>query len=1523
MMNRFRMLLVSGAMFALAIQVAAQNQHANQSRGFEADGVYSSGDINSVNVFNGNLILSVPIGRTYKVGANLTYALNLFYNSNLWTHKEACVEEIAINTQYFHVWTYTYTHPNGDQTTWREPIQFYDLDNPEPRLARRDGCWTVAHPNPVTNAGMGWQMTLGRLFLPRTDSSDLTNPHPLKTESGQFVYQSPHGSEHTFYPTLHATDPAGSPNISYTRDNSYLRKKVTGNLHLIEFPNGEVHTFKPVDGSPGEMELIQMRDVFGNALNISYERFSNGKYRTWTLTDTHGRTQRITFEVLAPQYQSVARKVELTAFGGATSVYTFEYEVREIKRAAPHTADQTNRATISVPFLKTIKLPDQSTYSMAPINTSYAVSDETEYARQRGIIRGITLPTGARREWDYGGYQFSYLSSGRGYQDVSLGVKTRRTIEGGARREWTYTPKLEPQPANSNEGKSCLVDTESVKPECGVRELIVLERTPLGHYTRHYFSVYAHPLFRRTEGRNPDDWHISEYGLPLTKYQSAVASAGKRVFLSRQTFVDANAEANNDPLRSVYLRYETDTIPEENGFGSSVEDLNRRVVAGRTVFHDDDEGGEKFADVVYDNFDGLGHYRTTNSYGNFERGDGTGAQRGQVGDLRINITNYNPPRRKYSVSTETNAPAVDNNYVPFPESEPWVLGTYDTVTAGDYNNRSTTYFYFNNVGQLRRKRIRSAYEKANTDYLLGDNDVLVEYDYGAGGTLTGERYYGGDLRHDLPHTWPLQDVNLPGAPEYHITHDYEFGVLKKSQYAGAPYLSVDNDINARTGLVRASRDQSQNQTDYLYDTSGRVTRIAPRQGSRTDIVYTRLNQALPVGQLGSSADTPQAASAGPAVNIFRRNSAGTAVLDEERYDYDTLGRLRTETKLMPAGGISRTTLYNEVGWKKSVSEWGAPGKKTEYFGYDAFGRPGVVRPADGAGHDITFRYRGEREMQRKMKVGTKPLFGSVVEFESQRVETYDRLGRLRSVTEPSGPGATEVTTYYNCDVGGHLTKVRTPASPVAGAAEVTQARDFEYDNRGFLLSEKLPELGAGGNGKITYSRYDTVGNVGTRVDGTRDLRFDYDSAGRATLVEERGPSGAYRPLKNYAYYGANNTAANNYRLGKLHVATRHNYVINPASGAEIDVQVNEVQTYMGLNGNLSHKTTVLNSTHPTPPTFNQSFSYDELGNLSGQTYPQCVNTTCASSGMAVPRAVSYVRGKGILTKVTGGGFDYASSISYHGNGMVNAITYGNNVVLTHGKDPNSMPRPASIATSGVGGTNTNWNSGPYTYDGSGNVTGIGSDWYAYDAVGRVVEGTALSAPGRKQTYGYDAFGNLRSISTYHGVTTSGATLEGVQNLDVNAGTNRVNGVSYDSSGNMLGLPADNPKPYSYDSLNRQKTAPGKTFIYTAGDERVWIIDHSSASWAETLTLRGLNNEVLREYHILGGTAPATGSGARTMSMPTASCWRRNRRRAGSSTTPTTSAPRAWSRTPPPSASHRTSTSPSGSRRHGPGRAPRG
>jgi hypothetical protein len=169
------LLLLSLVSLAAALRA---DDHPNTARGFAADKAFQVGDVDNVNLFNGNLVLTIPIGGSYPAGGGLSYGLTLVYNSNVW--------------------------------------DFQDRDD--------DFTGTTYHqglPQRTANAGLGWTLTLGRLQAPFTPGND--------TE--RWVYQGSDGSEHVFYPTLHVGD-ADEPGdtqlfqyTSYTRDSSYLRMK--------------------------------------------------------------------------------------------------------------------------------------------------------------------------------------------------------------------------------------------------------------------------------------------------------------------------------------------------------------------------------------------------------------------------------------------------------------------------------------------------------------------------------------------------------------------------------------------------------------------------------------------------------------------------------------------------------------------------------------------------------------------------------------------------------------------------------------------------------------------------------------------------------------------------------------------------------------------------------------------------------------------------------------------------------------------------------------------------------------------------------------------------------------------------------------------------------------------------------------------------------------------------------------------------------------------------------------------------
>ena len=289
-----------------------------------------------------------------------------------------------------------------------------------------------------------------------------------------------------------------------------------------------------------------------------------------------------------------------------------------------------------------------------------------------------------------------------------------------------------------------------------------------------------------------------------------------------------------------------------------------------------------------------------------------------------------------------------------------------------------------------------------------------------------------------------------------------------------------------------------------------------------------------------------------------------------------------------------------------------------------------------------------------------------------------------------------------------------------------------------------------------------------------------------------------------------------------------------AAPSEIDLAATEHYVYSGLAGRTSQVRTSLNTSGYE---WHTSFGYDALGDVSSITYPNCVSGPC--QGQDSPRTVNFSRTRGHLTSVPG----FASSSTYHDNGMVASVTHANNVVDTQTVDPSGRARPGSL-TSKLG-SSTLWSSGAYSYDGSGNITGMGLDWYVYDPLGRLSESSQRAANGQTyaQTFDYDRFGNLLAM--------------GPRTFGVDSSTNRLTTASYDASGAVTSWAG---QTFERDPFDMVRASEDWIYIYGPGDERLWTIHAPTpqgSTWTETYTLRGLGAEVLREYQLVGGTVSGT------------------------------------------------------------------
>jgi YD repeat-containing protein len=801
---------------------------------------------------------------------------------------------------------------------------------------------------------------------------------PTDDNSGSpYVYEAPDGSQHLLYATLHPNEPVNA-NVFYTRDGTYLRLQLYSGYSEIEFPGGTIHRFDAGG------HITQMRDRFGNFVNVAYPgpggctgALSN-ETSCWQISDSQGRTQWIYFRSDLPVYNGVA------PYGGV---------IDRVVLSAFGGAQAVYQFNYQVTTLHRGCLSLDSSFGPIAVPLLLSVSQPD----------GSSFAPGAA----------GYVESGGPGCWFASGSLTSLTLPTLGSIGWTYSTYNFPSTSSGkprrqkNPGVVTRTTFDALQNVIGQWsyataldssqvQLVNTVTDPLGNRHVRYFSVATANVYG--PGAN-----LFDYGRQYTP-----STPFFNLFLSEQLIDAAGIVRRTD-----YLRYERDVV-DPGQAPPDVFNNNPREPSRITVY----DGGVR-AGTTYSDFDGVGHYRSYRSGGTFGGND-----------VRVERTDFNPQRNSYSVDQASNT--FSGGYLPVQPAEPWVLGTSDYQYAqenGVTELRSTCYDPA--TGFLKRRRL---YVQSTADpAAMSANDVLQVFNVDASGNLGNEQYFGGDNSPVAPTSSNLCFQALPASPEYQIDRGYVYGVNSAMRYDTAGFFSLNFGIDPSTGLPTSSRDTANIQTNFTYDEMGRLTYVRPRDGAWTQYLYHAA--ASPSSLASLTVDRQQNGS--PATSLAQTKNL-----------YNALGRLTQQSVRMPDGSSSaRTTSYNALGWKTAVSEQGSPNVHvTQYLNYDAFGRPGLIRPPDstaanGFANDVTMSYAGVQTVNRTVHVGTSWTGASVAESPATTTQTYDRFGRLASVTEASNDGSqapacgsspgvgSSVTTSYQYDPGNRLSQVSTPRRP--------------------------------------------------------------------------------------------------------------------------------------------------------------------------------------------------------------------------------------------------------------------------------------------------------------------------------------------------------------------------------------------------------------------------------------------------------------------------------------------------------------
>ncbi len=209
--------------------------------------------------------------------------------------------------------------------------------------------------------------------------------------------------------------------------------------------------------------------------------------------------------------------------------------------------------------------------------------------------------------------------------------------------------------------------------------------------------------------------------------------------------------------------------------------------------------------------------------------------------------------------------------------------------------------------------------------------------------------------------------------------------------------------------------------------------------------------------------------------------------------------------------------------------------------------------------------------------------------------------------------------------------------------------------------------------------------------------------------------------------------------------------------------------------------------------------------------------------------VSYDYDAGLPVKEYANGIPVVTGVGYQASGALSGYTtgmnVGHNVTATIGQD-GWLPRPSSISTSGA---TANFVSGSYSYDGAGNVMGIGADSFSYDLLSRL-SSASLSGAG-SQSFSYDQYGNL--------LTKGGTTF-----CTGTCTNNQVTGGTF-LRGNLTSYGG---QTFAWDGLDRMTSSTQSSmtwnYLYDGSDERAAKIP-PTGSW--TYTVRDESKRVESEF----------------------------------------------------------------------------
>jgi RHS repeat-associated protein len=1375
--------------------------------GLASEGIYSGGP-DSINLFNGQLLVPIPLGPSYPIGRKLRFQAMLVYNSRVWE----------------------FGHPA--------------TQNPS-------NSYTPVAGDPAV--GVGWSFNLGAV---KACAGNAVSP--------TYCYYAPDGAQHMF--SINDTD-RGS---GYLKTNDATRlslkydsgsghfwmwdedgNKYVFGQHVIGYDDPSYPPIFSANFARGRngWYLTSITDPFNNAVTIGYApgKSAGGANQTpcWTpagsMVCNTNTLSWIPATITLPGggvitvTQDSRWRIGSVSFPGS-GTWTLQYDQNPNGGTALY--HNGILGDINLEVLSQIQLP--STLTGAPAYSFVYYYDETPTCTPAGLLKTITLPTGASIAYTYRAY--SYYHTRVAWFPTSCNVHPPSVVglTIAAAGEWSCTgqrPAPDLPPGNCNDG----LDEDGFF-EQNVQGVATRTVTwPTMATSKTTFWQYSFPY--------------GEYGTDPTNNCDIFSRCGPET-MTIVVFpeIDLNGgAAGSGHVTSKAFLYQLPTVAADNNFGKAGALIEERT------FDNDAHIAPGTAQTITTPCSSAGPNQSFCSdkavrvlRRGFDYGDGTNGGLRRDSSVTIFFSKTSPDGSCSSCPAHTVTAQQDSgqqwdggpngngrHYNKLVHTLAVVGGgtrtehtTWDSQISGSVYLPSIFTETKDTIGTALREDI---FTFDNTTGCLGgtyvtDGTTAFTHCLYAGpqGGVAGELFdvtSTGSCPATLPsagtdqHSFALSYFNVNTEPAT---------ATWKNGSGSANWNALDYTRDPNTGWITTVKDSGGFATTISRDAIGRPTKLTPPQPpspAKVDALFFcyDLNKVMTY-------------TADPTSSINCAVTSGSAGVDAwEQTDLDGLGRVVRVTRKMPDGTLAKTfSIYdarsNEIftsAWVAAAASETVTPDKTAQCAFSG-GSLSTKRPSAATG---TYRLcfdpfgRAQQEVAADVSsVVTVDRTDGTAWYSDTKAVTMTHCVNA-AISDPAtlacAAGGLNPTTTMVIDAYGRPTSVTDEIGtttaytydannlPLTVAVGTQTTRQFTLHPSGVVESATTPEKGT-----VSYDSYGGLMNLRQKTEpGTLVTVRCWDFAGRLVSLRanDDGTSGlTCSNGRQYASYTYNNDTTGN---AKSRVTQRVGS--NFPFGREADVV--EAFSYRAGDGRVSTRSITVGNGSESLTGVADSWDYDTLGALKSYNHPR-------NSGSFQE---SITTSLGIPTALTGAGQSVFSNAGYNAAGSLSGWTAGNSVVTTITQDATLRMRPGSISTSGA---TTNFASGTYAYDGAGNITGIGTtDTFKYDAGSRVISAkysgvstTCTDSAGntlRNMCIGYDSYGNLTIIG---GVIT--------QSPSASATTNRlVSPATYtDSVGNDRGnLTGFTGETLAYDGFNRlvsdvtgTTTPPAWYYLYDASGERI-------------------------------------------------------------------------------------------------------